>query len=101
MVVVQEIIDTTVESGKLRETGNQYFKEGKWDEAANCYLQCIKLCTCNVSVLHESGQKESETIPSEPSTEVSNDKHNVSKSKEELLSAHKNLAAVYLKFEKY
>ena len=101
MVVVQEIIDTTVESSKLRETGNQYFKEGKWDEAANCYLQCIKLCTSKVSAFHESSQKESKTIPSEPSRNVPNDKHNVSKSKEELVAAHKNLAAVYLKLEKY
>lgn len=68
MVTITEIDDTSYESAKIRELGNQYFKEQKFEDAASCYLKCIKLKGNN---------------------------------KDELLTAHKNLAAVYLKLEKY
>lgn len=68
MVTITEIDDAFYESTKIRETGNQYFKEEKFEDAASCYLKCINLNGNN---------------------------------KDELLAAHKNLAAVYLKLGRY
>lgn len=67
MVTITEVNDTTYESSILRESGNKFFKEQKFDDAASCYKKCI----------------------------------NLKGNKDELLAAHKNLAAVYLKQGRY
>ena len=68
MVSINEINDTVYESSKLRESGNQLFKEQKYEDAASHYIKCLNLKGNN---------------------------------KDELLAAHKNLAAAYLKLRKY